>query len=87
MTNAFKSIVSFVDLGIHESFEGVCFGFAFLKAWQHATIDKKMSYSLQLVNIQATQFVIFFCINMAKKCEECKVEWTKTCLDAQVCGH
>jgi hypothetical protein len=46
MTNPFKSIVSFVDLGIHESFEGVCFGFAFLKAWQHATIDKKMSDSL-----------------------------------------
>ncbi len=46
MTNASKSIVSFVDLGIHESFEGVCFGFAFLKAWQHATIDENMSYSL-----------------------------------------
>jgi hypothetical protein len=29
MTNAFKSILSFVDLGIHESFEGVCFGFGF----------------------------------------------------------
>jgi hypothetical protein len=35
----------FVDLGIHESFEAICFGFAFLKAWQHATIDEKMSYS------------------------------------------
>jgi hypothetical protein len=46
MTNAFKSIVSFVNLGIHESFEGVCFGFAFLKAWQHATIGEKMSYNL-----------------------------------------
>jgi hypothetical protein len=46
MTNAFKSIVNFVNLGIHESFEGVCFGFAFLKAWQHATIAKKMSYNL-----------------------------------------
>ncbi len=41
MTIALKSIVSCDMLGLEESFKGNCFGHAFFKACQYATIEEK----------------------------------------------
>lgn len=44
MTNALKSIVRCDDLRIQDPYEGVCFGHAFSKAYQYASVDYKSQY-------------------------------------------
>jgi hypothetical protein len=52
MATTLKSIVSCDILGLEESFQGRCFGHAFSKACQHATIEGK---SLQILTICVNQ--------------------------------
>jgi hypothetical protein len=42
MIASLKSIVSCDVMGLEESFQGICFGCAFFKTCQYATIDEKV---------------------------------------------
>ncbi len=55
MTTTLKSIVSCDLLGLEESFQGTCFGHAFSKACQYATIEEKVCKDLQYVSIKFAQ--------------------------------
>jgi hypothetical protein len=55
MTIALKSIVSYEMLGLEESFQNTCFGHAFSKACQYATIDEFFCKDLQYVSIKFAQ--------------------------------
>jgi hypothetical protein len=55
MTIAVKSIVNCDMMGLEESFKGNCFGHAFFKACQYATIEEKVRKNLQYVSIKASQ--------------------------------
>jgi len=51
MTNALKFVVYCETLGLEESFQGYCFGHAFLKAYQYAKIETKMCKDLKEMSI------------------------------------
>ncbi len=53
MIIALKSIVSCDMLGLEESFQGNCFGHAFYKACQYATIEEQNCKYLRYVSIKA----------------------------------
>jgi len=55
MTTTLKSIVSCDMLGLEESLQGTCFGHAFSKACQYATIEEKVYKDLQYVSIKSAQ--------------------------------
>ena len=55
MTQALKTVVSCDVLGQTMPFEGACFGHAMSKACQYATVDDKVSESLEPVSIKAAQ--------------------------------
>jgi len=55
MTTTLKSIVNCDMLGLEEIFQGICFGHAFFKACQYATMKGKNCEDLQYVSIKSTQ--------------------------------
>ncbi len=55
MTTTLKSIVKCDMLGLEESFQGTCFGHAFSKARQYATIEEKVCKDLWYVLIKFVQ--------------------------------
>ncbi len=42
MIIALKGIISCDNLSLEENYQGTCFGHAFSKAYQYATMDKKI---------------------------------------------
>ncbi len=52
MASAFKSIVWCEVLSLDESFQGTCFGHAFLKACKYVIIDEKVYKNLRFVFIK-----------------------------------
>ncbi len=50
-----KYIICCETLGLQESFNGICFGHAFSKACQYATIDEKVCRNIRYVSIKAIQ--------------------------------
>ncbi len=53
MTLTLKFVVSCDVLGLEENFQGTCFGHAFIKACQYATIDEKICKCLRSISIKA----------------------------------
>jgi len=49
MTMALKIVINYDVLELEESFNGTCFGCAFSKTCQHATIEKKICKNLKFV--------------------------------------
>jgi hypothetical protein len=50
-----KVIISFEALYLEESYQGICFGHTFSKAWKYATIDEFFCKKLTYVSIKTTQ--------------------------------
>jgi hypothetical protein len=56
--------------GLDESFQGICFGHAFSKACQYATIDIKVCINLKFVSIKFAQSNLQKCITWLKEIYE-----------------
>ncbi len=52
---ALKVVVSCDMLGLEEIYQGTCFGHAFSKAYQYATIDEKVCKDFTYVSIENAQ--------------------------------
>ncbi len=52
---ALKVVVSCDILGLEESYQGACFGHAFSKAYQYATIDEKVCKDFTYVSVKNAQ--------------------------------
>jgi hypothetical protein len=47
MTTVVKFVVNYEVFGLEESFQGTCFGHAFVKSYQYGTSEKKSSQKLE----------------------------------------
>jgi len=81
MATTLKSIISCDILGLEESFKGTCFGHAFSKACQHATIEGKslQRFTICVDQICSKRFVKMN--NLAKKIGNGRQEWEKACVN------
>ncbi len=81
MATTLKSIVSCDILGLEEIFQGTCFGHAFSKACQHATIEGKslQRFTICVDQICSKRFVKMN--NLAKKIGNNRQEWEKACVN------
>jgi hypothetical protein len=48
MIVALKAIISCDNLSLEESYQGTCFGHAFSKAYQYATMDQKVCKNFEI---------------------------------------
>jgi hypothetical protein len=53
MRIALKFVVKCEVFGLNESFQGVCFGHAFLKTCQYVTIDEKVCKNFKFISIKS----------------------------------
>jgi hypothetical protein len=67
-----------------KKFQGTCFGHAFSKTCQHATIEEKVCKNLKFVSIKSVQFDIKKCITWPKRSRIGRQEWSKACIDAGI---
>ncbi len=81
MTIALKLIVSCDMLGLEENFPGTCFGHAFSKACQYATIEEKICKNLRYVLIKSAQRNLQKKMTWPKKSRKGKQEWEKACVN------
>jgi hypothetical protein len=54
MTSTLNVIISCDILGLEESYQSICFGHAFSKACQYATINEKVCKNYTYVSIKTT---------------------------------
>jgi hypothetical protein len=62
MIATLKSIVSCDMLSLEKSFKGTCFGHAFFKMCQYATIDTKVHKGFRYISIKVTHGYLQKCI-------------------------
>jgi hypothetical protein len=67
MTIVIKFVVNYEVFGLEESFQGTCFGHAFVKTFQYGTSEKKVCKNLKHISIKSTHFDLQKCITWPKK--------------------
>jgi hypothetical protein len=67
-------------VGFGSFFYGICFGHAFTKTCQFATINDKVYIALY-VSIKVAQGYLQKCITWPKKSRKGRQEWNKTCVN------
>jgi hypothetical protein len=65
---------------LEESYQGICFGCAFSKAYKFATIDENVCKDLTYVPIKHTQEDVQKYITWPKKYEKGQQKWNKPCV-------
>ncbi len=77
ITNVFKQIINYYELGTLAPFEGGCSSHAFLKTCQYAIFGEKLNSGLQHVNMKFAQSSIQTYITWPKKLGKKRVGWKK----------